>query len=339
MDRIQKRQHLIIFPIFILIASFIFVSLTANAEDVAIAPLNIRPILPDNQKNKQNQFFDLEVTPGLEQVLEIEFTNNTDDPMRFDVEANSAKTNINGIIDYSTSNKNENTSMVFQFSNIVDIDPFIIIPPNEKKIFLANIKLPEDQFDGIVAGGLIFNLHNEEDEEKQNQIESKISYTIGVVLSQNDNQVVAKLDFDNVNVERIDFRNYIQATIQNNQPMIMDNVNLLADVKKKGESKVLYSKEKKDVRLAPNSNFTLQLDTTGNKAIEAGTYVLNMIATYEDKEWTWSEEFEVTDSTVKSLDTTPITESIKPNYVLYFSIALIVITGGVILRKLSKKSE
>lgn len=339
MNRIQKRKNLIIFSILVVVASFLFISLTAKAEDVASAKLNIRPILPDNQKNKQNEFFDLEVTPGLEQILEIEFTNNTDELMRFDVEANTAKTNINGIIDYSTSNKNENTSMVFQFSNIVDIEPFIIIPPNEKKIFLVNMKLPEDQFDGIVAGGLVFNLHNEEDEEKQNQIESKISYTIGVVLSQNENKVVEKLDFDNVNVERIDFRNYIQATIQNNQPMIMDNVSLLADVKKKGEANFLYSKEKTNVRLAPNSNFTLQLDTTGNKAIEAGTYVLHMTATYEDKEWTWIEEFEVTDSTVQSLDTSPIIESMKPNYVLYFSIAIIVIIGGVILIKLSKKSE
>ncbi len=81
-------------------------SLYANTEE---ADFTVQAVLPENQVNQNVSYFDLLMEPGDKQTLEVVLTNKTDKPVDVQVEAITASTNRNGIIDYSTPNISDET--------------------------------------------------------------------------------------------------------------------------------------------------------------------------------------------------------------------------------------
>lgn len=320
-------------------------------QEEVISPLVIKPLLPGNQNNGNDGFFNLTVKPGVTQTLEIELTNNSDEKLVFLMEANVATINSNGIVDYSRTDSVRNNSAPVQFLDSVTIDPTITINPKETKIASILLRMPETEFDGIILGGITFT-PEENPEDKVSGIASKLSYTIGIVLTQNETVVPPKLEFEKVFVEQIESRVYIQSILQNNQSMILEDLSIGAKILKKGEEEFVYSRineedilyfeEVDNVRMAPNSNFVFRIDTTGNKAFNPVDYTIYMTALAGDQKWEWKEDFIVTDKTIKPVNTISIAQSIQNwNWInlVYLVIGLSLGIGTLILVRKNNDSK
>ncbi|WP_052008514.1 DUF916 domain-containing protein [Listeria aquatica] len=85
----------------------ILVTLTFLPNTGFAADMNysVRAIIPDNQVDKTKTYFDLRMKPGQKQKLTLHFENNADEKVQIEVSPNTATTNRNGVIDYSSSKK------------------------------------------------------------------------------------------------------------------------------------------------------------------------------------------------------------------------------------------
>lgn len=95
--KITKKMALFVMSIGLLFMSFSMrVSAEENPSNVAISA-----VIPDNQIDKNKTYFDLLMTPGEEQELEVVLTNSSDEAITMESSVNSAITNDNGVVDYS----------------------------------------------------------------------------------------------------------------------------------------------------------------------------------------------------------------------------------------------
>ncbi len=77
----------------------------------------VRALLPENQRDTSLTHFDLQMQPEQQQQLDVEIVNTSSAPIWVSVEAVSASTAPNGVIDYYTPDvKDETLKIPFWYS-------------------------------------------------------------------------------------------------------------------------------------------------------------------------------------------------------------------------------
>lgn len=336
------KEKLLLFTLVFSLANCFFL-VQAQADELQAKPeppILIQPIFPENQRNTGDSFFNLHVKPGMEQTIEIELTNNTDEAVYLNPDIVTAKTNSNGVIDYTKTLTDENETHDIILSDITHIPSELVIPIQGKLIVPITIKIPDITFDGIALGAI--NFHFEDNEQNENrQFSNNLTYSIGIVLSQNEEIVSPELELKEIVVERNDFRNHLKTTLENNKPTIINDLTISAKIYKKNEKNIIYSRDATGLRMAPNSNFVFPIDITGEQALLAGTYTLKMIANTEEYDWEWSEDFTITDETVKSLEQFPLIPKRDFSSIIYISLLFIVsiLIISIAVFKLKKRKK
>ena len=74
-------------------------TLSANAAEMKFA---VTAVIPENQIDKNQTYFDLKMQPGQKQTIQVQMKNDTNKEVVVESFANTAITNSNGITDYST---------------------------------------------------------------------------------------------------------------------------------------------------------------------------------------------------------------------------------------------
>ena len=231
--------------------------------------------------------------PKQKQEIETILYNSSDKEITINISVHNATTNQNGLIVYEQDAKID-PSLKIPLNTIVTVsDQKITIPAYRSKTITATIGMPDDEFDGTILGGLHFEKANEEDESSQAvNIQNKYAYVIGVQLSENDHEVYPDLQLKNIKPQLVNYRTAVVATIQNSEPVIIQNLNVQASVFKKGDTEVLHESYKENMSMAPNSTMDFVIDWE-NQELEKGEYVLKMQAQTGEKEWKWVEEFTI----------------------------------------------
>lgn len=62
----------------------------------------VTAVIPENQIDKNQTYFDLKMQPGQKQTIQVQMKNDTNKEVVVESFANTAITNSNGITDYST---------------------------------------------------------------------------------------------------------------------------------------------------------------------------------------------------------------------------------------------
>ncbi|TKH91621.1 DUF916 and DUF3324 domain-containing protein [Bacillus cereus] len=297
-------------------------SLTANAAEMKFA---VNAVVPENQVDKNQTYFDLKMEPGQKQTLQVQMKNDTDKEVIVETHANTAITNSNGITDYSAINPQLDSTLKIPFSKIAKVQKETKIPAKSTVTLDVNIEMPSEVFDGVILGGLYFK-EKENDKEKKNtkdvQIENKYAYAIGVVLRETDTEVKPDMKLNEVKPGQVNARNVVTANLQNIKPAMLKNLNVDAKVYKETGKDVLHEAKKENLRMAPNSNFDYAI-SWDNKALEPGTYRLEMKATDGDQKWEWTKKFTIEGKEAKKLNDTAV--EAKKDYTLYY------IIGGILL--------
>lgn len=272
-------------------------------SDASELNFSVQAVIPNNQLDKKQTYFDLKMEPNQEQNLAIIVTNTTDKSIQIEVAANTAITNDNGLVEYNNRTKKTDESLQVGFKDLVKVEPEVVIPANQSVQVIVHLKMPNEQFKGVILGGLVFSEKLTEDQkktEKKEQITNLYAYTIGVVLTETNEDVAPNLKLLDVNPGQVNFRNSILATIQNNQPSIISNLEMKGEIYKKNGNKVLYQTELKNLRMAPNSNFNFAV-SLNNKEMKPGKYTFKGVATAGEKKWKFTKDFTI-DSTVAKLN-------------------------------------
>ncbi|MEG2504464.1 MAG: DUF916 domain-containing protein, partial [Carnobacterium sp.] len=181
-----------VYFIICLITSFIsnYSLLKVEAADNDSVPVSARVVLPENQFNKEASYFYLKMTPNQEQDLEVVLSNTSDSVQKVEVSLAAGITNDNGIIDYPDGQKKFDASLKYPFSKLASTEKNVTIDPKSDKSVMIKVKMPAEEFDGLIIGGINIRLNQADDTKKESeggmQIKNIIRYNFGVVLVENE---------------------------------------------------------------------------------------------------------------------------------------------------------
>ena len=303
--------------IFNLIVGFTFFA-TSLAEANNAPKFSVSPIIPENQINDVSSYFNLRMEAGKEQNIEVELTNNRDSSIEIEINAVTAKSNQNGVIDYSQLDEELDSSLLISFSEISEVEQLIVLKANERKKVPIMINLPSVKFDGVILGGLNFSEKIKAGEE-HGQVSNQFSYSLAVMISQTDEEVIPILNLEDISAAQSNYRNVINAEIQNSQAVIVTDMSIDAQVYRKDEKEPLFNRSVSNFQMAPNSRLPFYIHT-GSAPLVAGDYRLEMQATVNGEDWEWEEEFTIDEKTAMALNNTAVDLDYKQSSLLYLLI-------------------
>lgn len=327
---------------------------TGNVPFVDASEFNfaVTPIIPSTQLDLEKTYFDLKLDPGQEEKLEVLLRNDTDKKVEIDVSVNSATTNSNVIVEYGKNDIKKDESLEFDLKDYVEYPEALTLQPNSERTAEFTVKMPEQAFDGVLAGGITFkeikkDQEKNEDKEQGLSIKNEYSYVVALLMRQNENEVAPDLKLKNVEPGQINARNVILSAIQNDKKTYINQVAVQAKITKKGASEVLYKQDKEGLQIAPNSNFSFPISLKGD-ALEPGDYHLSMTV-YGNKDeegefvkekgtgdlrfknqWKFEQDFTIDGETAKELNEKDVSLK-KDNTWLYILVGSLLLLLVVLL--------
>lgn len=211
---------------------------------------------------------------------------------------NYASTNRTGVIDYTKNDlTKKDKSLEYplpELAKIPDDQKLLTIPVNGKKTVQVMIEMPAESIDGVVLGAVEFKKKNTKETKKTKgvSLKNEYSYIVGMQLAESDKQVKPHMNLLSIKPALLNYHTAIVANLQNDQPVILENLSIDAKVYQQNSDKLLYQTKKANMKMAPNSNFDFGIDLE-NQPLKAGKYRLKMTATNGVETWTWDEAFTI----------------------------------------------
>lgn len=305
----KKKRKCILCVVCILLLSGNNIS--ADASEDNTLDYSVSPIMPENQRDETQAYFDLKMDPGEEQTIQVEVTNHGEEDKTIEVSVATATTNVSGIAEYSVNdNVVTDDSLLYKMEDLVSTESRIIVPAGSTYTVDLKVLMPSVSFDGILAGGINFQeINNEVEEEEKTEsgvtIINKYSYAIALLMRTNETEVRPNLQLNEVSASQINWRNAISANIQNFMAAYVTEMSVDAQIRREGEEEVLYELDQEQMNMAPNSNFNYFIPLNG-EPFKAGTYILTMEVKSAEDQWSFEREFIITSDEAKAFNETDV---------------------------------
>ncbi|MGX7031220.1 DUF916 and DUF3324 domain-containing protein [Vagococcus zengguangii] len=305
----------------------------------------VTTIPSENQLDTRNTYFDLLLKPNQEDNLKVSLRNDTNQDVTVDVSVNSATTNSNLVVEYGKNNIEKDASLSIPIETLVDYPEEVLLKAHSEQIVEFKVKMTEEAFKGVLAGGITFKEREEEtavnDDAKGLSIKNEYSYVVALLMRQNKEEVMPNLNLISVVPDQINARNVITANIQNDQKAYINRVYVETKITKAGSDQVLYQETKERGQIAPNTTFKFPTPLNGEK-LAGGKYHITIdvygneasdgkfsrksedqVITYQNH-WQLSGDFEIASEVAKELNSKDV--SIKKDYTWLF-----VLIGALLL--------
>lgn len=329
----KKNRNNFIVGISIMISIIFFLTVKNNvvyADESSSIEFSVEALDENGQSNERG-FYDFVGKPGEREIGHLRIYNSSNKEMQINIEANSAYTNINGIPSYSHTDDKDD-SLIYSFNSLVELNETkIILPPNSSQEIKIPIKYPKESWNGQILGGL--RITQEKTLDSKQTISNEIAYTIGVLLTEKGKILPENnMKLNNVQAGQRNYRNYIEANLQNTESVIIHELFIEAKIYSSITGKIVYEYSAQDMRMAPNSNFDLGIPT-GDVAIQPGEYKLELTAVADDKEYHFEKTFRIERSEADSLNSSAVNveKNTDNRYIMMTVFILIIGICGTIL--------
>ncbi|OJG51487.1 hypothetical protein RV06_GL001628 [Enterococcus haemoperoxidus] len=294
-------------------------------------------VLNGKQIDPEKSYFYIQTVPGEEQLLKVKVKSTQKEPIKLKIYATDAFTGDNGTIEYTNDKKMLDTTLHDPISSILKVEtPSLTVGNFEEKEAIFKLIPPTEHYKGVKMGALVFEVDDSENEE---QVSSKFSYRIGLTISETGDDYK-----DSKTLNLIDAKSTLKrgkkmilTTLQNPEPKILSNLEIIAEVKEKDSQKVLKKKKVEDYMLAPNSHFDFEMDW-GTGTVRAGNYILTMNANDGYSDWKFEKEFTITGEQAKTMNDESGFKIITPTWIkaatiFCLSLMLIIVSMLFVRRK------
>jgi len=329
--RMFNTKYIFISFIALILLGIAATPFSALAAPQASAGFHVRASIPNNQLDKRVSYFDLRMQPEQTQTLEVEVTNELDIPLSISVEAISASTNKNGIIDYKTPDIRDKTLKI-PFSSIATVESETLHIPAKATVTAAiTVTMPKKVFDGIILGGLNFTRIEKSpiNPDKETTINNVFSYVIGVKLSETDVEVLPDFEIAEIAPQTVFYQPAFVHGIRNKAAAIAKDIDiniLISD--STGAIKAKFNQS--NIDMAPNSVMPLGV-TPEQQTLEAGEYLSDITITYNNKDFHYQMNFTVDDTEANQVNNEIIQEAEPQAEELNFMPALFLLIISVLL--------
>ncbi|EOT59699.1 hypothetical protein I583_02334 [Enterococcus haemoperoxidus ATCC BAA-382] len=262
-----------------------------------IGGLSYEVLYPENQKNKNLGYFDLQMKPGQEQKVSLKLYNSLPKELTVEVRLNTAKTNSIGKVEYGPNDLKEDSSLTNDFINIVKGPKKVAIPSKGSTQVDLMISLPKETSVGLIAGGIQLQPvvdSKTKDQSKKDVVVNEFAFLVGMLVRVGDTDPIEpELKLNKTYIAFKESKSHFFVNISNVRPVYVEGMEVAIQVRKANKQKVLFEYQKKGMRMAPNSMIDLPVDLA-DKGITAGDYSAQINVTSKNGgKWSWIEDFKV----------------------------------------------
>ncbi|MFC6177429.1 WxL protein peptidoglycan domain-containing protein [Companilactobacillus huachuanensis] len=263
----MKKRTIVFFSALLLLITTLlpFTTTVKAAPDKSYA---IQAILPDNQINKDESYFDLKVTPNKEQTLKVLIANTGSKPITVTAEVNNAYTADSGVIGYDNYNAKLYKAKLPSLTSLVQgkRKQVVKLENGENKTVEFKVKSPSSEYAGIILGGVTTTASVSPTKSKNINIKNQVRYVKGVVLRSKDDGVMPDMHLTSAAPKAVAGSTGIAYKLDNTAPVNVNKVSLKAKITN-GSKVTNYSAD--NLQFAPNSQFNYFIPI---KKLDAGTY-------------------------------------------------------------------
>ncbi|MFT0189756.1 DUF916 and DUF3324 domain-containing protein [Candidatus Enterococcus avicola] len=316
---------------------------TAYAEETSeksAGGYTIEGIPNSHQIDPDSGYFDLAESPGEKDQLKIKIVNESNHEKKMSITVTNGNTNSNGLVDY-TGELKDHSSLINPLKSILKAtEDTVIVSPNSEKEVILDLTMPEEQFDGIILGGIQFSdITNASDKNQKTSIENKYVYTLGVVIK-NDPKTET---YKNISVVLEDVqsklsygRKIVQANLLNENPYILGKATVEGTIVDEKTNKIVQEQQKENVSIAPHSIYPFQFDWK-KEEIKPGNYIFKGKAETKDNKWEFTKKFTITKKQANTLNKNTVFKVSIPYWLqicsVVFSMLMVISSGWLIYRK------
>lgn len=238
----------------------------------------VQPVLPDNQTDQSENFYDLKVAKDTEQTLQLRIQNFTNKTITVKSDIRNAYTQVGGGIDFSATAATDQTLKhpLTTLLTLPKAQQTITLSAHEATTLTANLKIPKTGLKGMVYGDWHFTEKVNAKTEKHTAVKAHYAYSVGVCLQgKGYAQTSAALTYQNTRPFLYNKHPAMAITVKNSQPMAMRQVAITGQIALVGKANTKRTFQNSQVMIAPNS--TLQVPISWNyDSMQPGKYQIKL---------------------------------------------------------------
>jgi len=299
-----KTINIIIIAVVFLVSAFAL----ATTAEANVGGFSVTPNFPENQNPDSRGFFDLRVTPGQRQELSVTVNNPNDEPITVTINLVTANTNMNGIINYSsTGNLDETLEHSFADMAHMQVDNTVTIPPNTRGTVPIFVDIPDTGFDGVILGSIHVLLEiSDEERAAAGMIVNRFANAIVVRLQASDHIPAADFELGDVSAQIVANRAAVVAEVRNIQPRLSMGAIAHAQIYPVGSSTPVFSRSNVEVDFAPNTVFPFTMIDEAGFGLHPGNYLARIQIELDGRSWEFEREFEILPAEAAGINETAV---------------------------------
>lgn len=299
----------------------------AKADETEIG-YHIYAILPENQKNPDSSFFDLQMKPGQKQTIEVAVANTSVEDQTYTIEINPAYTNDQGFIDYSEKKETEEKQRELTIDHIATYEKKITVPKGQTEKVPITLTMPEEAYKGELLAGI--KVSKVKKQTNQVGIANTYSYLLGLRLTESDQKIQRKIGVKKIEPTIAFGKASVAIDLINPVREAYGHLTYHVEIKNEETGKKINEKTYSGLQLAPVSTYHFSIDWDDEQLV-AGNYQL--VLTIEDKkdnQWTFHRNFAISPDAAKQVNTVVVQENRFPYQALLIGIVGLII-GAILI--------
>ncbi|WP_270245356.1 DUF916 domain-containing protein, partial [Lactococcus lactis] len=178
-------------------------------------------------------------TNGIESFhFGILITNHSETAQTYQIQVNKARTNRNGIIDYSDTTP-EPKSSKYQLTQMIQLEKEVTVPAGQSQKVEGSLNFPQASFNGILMAGI--HVSEKNSQTNQSAVSNSVAYNLPfVVRGNNDIRPDAKLTLKKVSLESFSStQSSLDVELSNEEATLLKDSQFQAEIINKKSGKVM----------------------------------------------------------------------------------------------------
>lgn len=301
------------------------------AKTASTTNFEMTPLLPKNQVNSRDSYFNLQVKPGAVQKLAIAVSNPSQQTKHLLIEPVNATTTDAGSAVYVPSNRSDPSAKV-TFKQLTSPGVTVTLALHQAKTVAFKTQVPKDGFEGEILGGLFVTDTQSQGAKPKTKngfaLANRYAEVAAVALWIHPQQPVAvQLAFGGARVVTQNQQPQVQMKIRNLAPILFGQLHVNAQIQNQA-GKAVATQTLKQGSMAPNSWFNYGV-SLGSRTLTAGKYTLTLKLSSGQRHWRVQRAFTLSPQRTQQHNHR-IKASRPVNWWLWGTLAVIAILIGLI---------
>ncbi|MGN8981115.1 WxL protein peptidoglycan domain-containing protein [Enterococcus villorum] len=287
---------------FIILLSALIIGLTGNnvLADTATTNLpetySVSPIISAHQTEGVDSFFDIRWTPSETEKFGVLITNNSNHAQTYVIQVNKARTNKNGMIDYSDQTPEKQTTM-YQLTKMIQLPKEVTVAGRHSQTIEGSLTFPESSFNGLLMAGL--HISEKKSEKKEATIANTIAYNLPFVVRGNiDTRPKAHITLEKYSIEPFSStQSSLDILLSNGKATLLKESEFVAEIKDSHNKTIVKQSSKLDI--TPETSFIYPIKLP--EKLNAGDYQLVLKVKHKKDKWVFKKAIHLSSQKSKEI--------------------------------------